>query len=40
MQTLRYILTITCPDRVGIVAAVSNLLADHRGNIIRSVQRH
>jgi len=38
MQTLRYILTITCPDRVGIVAAVSNLLADHRGNIVESDQ--
>ncbi|MBL8258493.1 MAG: formyltetrahydrofolate deformylase [Candidatus Competibacteraceae bacterium] len=38
MRTLRYILTITCPDRVGIVAAVSNLLADHRGNIVESDQ--
>ena len=38
MQTLRYILTIACPDRVGIVAAVSNVLAAHRGNIIESSQ--
>ena len=38
MQILRYILTITCPDRVGIVAAVSNLLPLHRGNIIESDQ--
>jgi formyltetrahydrofolate deformylase len=38
MQTLRYILTIACPDRVGIVAAVSNALADHAGNIVESSQ--
>ncbi|MCP5159738.1 MAG: formyltetrahydrofolate deformylase [Gammaproteobacteria bacterium] len=38
MQILRYILTITCPDRVGIVAAVSGLLAAHHGNIIESDQ--
>ena len=38
MQTLRYILTIACPDRVGIVAAVSNALATHRGNIVESSQ--
>ncbi|MFO1370934.1 MAG: formyltetrahydrofolate deformylase [Candidatus Competibacteraceae bacterium] len=38
MQTLRYILTIACPDRVGIVAAVSNVLAAHRGNIVESNQ--
>jgi len=38
MPTLRYILTITCPDRVGIVAAVSNALAAHAGNIIESSQ--
>ena len=36
MPTLRYILTIACPDRVGIVAAVSNALADHAGNIVES----
>ena len=38
MQTLRYVLTIACPDRVGIVAAVSNVLATHRGNIVESDQ--
>ena len=38
MPALRYILTIACPDRVGIVAAVSGLLAAHRGNIIESDQ--
>ncbi|HRX69941.1 MAG: formyltetrahydrofolate deformylase [Gammaproteobacteria bacterium] len=38
MQILRYILTITCPDRVGIVAAVSGLLAAHDGNVIESDQ--
>ena len=38
MPTLRYILTIACPDRVGIVAAVSNALADHAGNIVESSQ--
>ncbi len=38
MPVLRYILTIACPDRVGIVAAVSGLLAAHRGNIIESDQ--
>jgi len=38
MHILRYILTITCPDRVGIVAAVSGLLAAHGGNIIESSQ--
>jgi formyltetrahydrofolate deformylase len=38
MQILRYILTITCPDRVGIVAAVSSLLAAHDGNVIESDQ--
>lgn len=38
MPTLRYILTIACPDRVGIVAAVSSALAAHAGNIIESNQ--
>jgi formyltetrahydrofolate deformylase len=38
MQPLRYVLTIACPDRVGIVAAVSGLLSVHRGNIIESDQ--
>lgn len=38
MPILRYILTIACPDRVGIVAAVSSALAEHAGNIIESSQ--
>ena len=38
MSVLRYILTITCPDQVGIVAAVSSTLATHAGNIIESSQ--
>jgi len=38
MQSLRYVLTIACPDRVGIVAAVSGILATQRGNIIESDQ--
>jgi len=38
MPALRYILTIACSDRVGIVAAVSGLLAAHRGNIVESDQ--
>ncbi|MCC7191165.1 MAG: formyltetrahydrofolate deformylase [Phycisphaeraceae bacterium] len=31
MQDRRYILTISCPDRVGIVAAVAGFLAAHNG---------
>jgi formyltetrahydrofolate deformylase len=38
MPIFRYVLTIACPDRVGIVAAVSNVLATHRGNIVESDQ--
>jgi len=38
MQSLRYVLTIACPDRVGIVAAVSGILATQCGNIIESDQ--
>ena len=38
MQPLRYILTIACPDRVGIVAAISGILAAHHGNIVESDQ--
>ncbi|MDQ5909671.1 MAG: formyltetrahydrofolate deformylase [Pseudomonadota bacterium] len=38
MQPFRYVLTIACPDRVGIVAAVSGILAAHRANIIESDQ--
>ena len=38
MQSLRYILTIACPDQVGIVAAISGVLAAQSGNIIESDQ--
>jgi formyltetrahydrofolate deformylase len=34
----RYILTITCPDRVGIVAAVTGLLADRGGSVLQAAQ--
>jgi formyltetrahydrofolate deformylase len=32
----RYTLTLTCPDRVGIVAAVSGLIAHHQGWIVEA----
>jgi len=38
MQTQRYILTLSCPDRVGIVAAVSSFLARHGGWIVEAGQ--
>jgi formyltetrahydrofolate deformylase len=34
----RYILTITCPDRVGIVAAVTGLIASHSGSVLEAAQ--
>jgi formyltetrahydrofolate deformylase len=34
----RYVLTITCPDRVGIVAAVSGFVADHGGWVLEAAQ--
>jgi formyltetrahydrofolate deformylase len=34
----RYILTITCPDRVGIVAAVTGLIAGQGGSVIEAAQ--
>src|SRR5262245_32246179 len=33
-----YVLTITCPDRPGIVHAVTGFLVQHSGNIIESQQ--
>jgi formyltetrahydrofolate deformylase len=33
-----YVLTLSCPDRPGIVAAVSTLLAQRGGNIVESQQ--
>ncbi len=32
----RYTLTISCPDRVGIIAAVSGFIAQHRGWIVEA----
>jgi formyltetrahydrofolate deformylase len=34
----RHVLTLSCPDRTGIVAAVANFLVDQRCNIIDSAQ--
>ena len=34
----RYVLTLTCPDRAGIVHAVSGMLVEHGGNILESQQ--
>jgi len=34
----RYILTLSCPDRMGIVAAVANFLLEQQCNIIDSAQ--
>jgi formyltetrahydrofolate deformylase len=34
----RYVLTITCPDRVGIVAAVTGLIARHGGSVLEATQ--
>jgi formyltetrahydrofolate deformylase len=34
----RYILTVTCPDRVGIVAAVTGLIAGHGGSVLEAAQ--
>ena len=34
----RYILTITCPDRVGIVAAVTSLIAGRGGSVLEAAQ--
>jgi formyltetrahydrofolate deformylase len=39
MNTQKYILTLSCPDRVGIVAAVSNFIAQHQGWITEA-QHH
>jgi formyltetrahydrofolate deformylase len=33
-----YVLTLTCPDRAGIVHAVSGMLVEHGGNILESQQ--
>ena len=36
MNEHRYTLTLSCPDRVGIVAAVSNFVAQHKGWIVEA----
>jgi formyltetrahydrofolate deformylase len=33
-----FILTLSCPDRVGIVAGVAGFLAERQGNILASAQ--
>jgi formyltetrahydrofolate deformylase len=33
-----FLLTVSCPDRIGIVAAVSRFLVDHACNIVESAQ--
>lgn len=33
-----YVLTLSCPDRPGIVSAVASFIADHGGNIVESQQ--
>ena len=38
LQTNDYILTLSCPDRMGIVHRVSGLLLAHEGNIIDAQQ--
>src|SRR5688572_29526478 len=35
---MKYILTLSCPDKVGIVAAVSGFLAEKGCNILESAQ--
>ena len=35
-HTRRYILTIACPDRVGIIAAVGSFIAQHKGWIVEA----
>ncbi|MGH9090152.1 MAG: formyltetrahydrofolate deformylase [Acidimicrobiales bacterium] len=34
----RFVLTITCPDRIGIVAAVSGFIAGHDGSVLEAAQ--
>ncbi len=33
-----YVLTLVCPDRAGIVHAVTGMLVEHGGNIVESQQ--
>jgi formyltetrahydrofolate deformylase len=34
----RFVLTITCPDRTGIVAAVTGFIASHGGSVVEAAQ--
>jgi formyltetrahydrofolate deformylase len=34
----RYVLTVTCPDRIGIVAAVTGFIARHGGSVLEATQ--
>lgn len=34
----RYVLTVTCPDRAGIVAAVTGFIAEHGGWVVEAAQ--
>jgi formyltetrahydrofolate deformylase len=34
----RYVLTVTCPDRIGIVAAVTGFIAGHGGSVLEATQ--
>jgi formyltetrahydrofolate deformylase len=38
MTLRRFVLTLSCPDRIGIVAAVSAFMVHHRCNIVDSAQ--
>ena len=38
MEGREYVLTLSCPDRPGIVYAVSSFLVQHSGNILASQQ--
>jgi formyltetrahydrofolate deformylase len=38
VSTTSWVLTLSCPDRPGIVAAVAGLIAEHGGNITESQQ--
>lgn len=37
-MTRRFVLTLSCPNRIGIVAAVAGFLADREGDIVQSAQ--
>ena len=34
----RLVLTVTCPDRAGIVAAVTGFIAEHGGSVVEAAQ--